>query len=101
LRIVLLLAAFMTFSPFAMADDLPVPPIPPPVPPLADTAPVPNVNAEAPVPPDSGEPSVSVRMYRAKMYDPSLGFVPGSHYQSTEDRKAIQTPGFSINVPLK
>ena len=35
----------------AMADDLPVPPIPPEHPPLAETAPVPNANAQAPVVP--------------------------------------------------
>jgi hypothetical protein len=100
MRTALLLAAFMTFSPFAMADELPVPPIPPRVPPLADAAPVPNVNAEAPVRPDSNGPSVNVRLYRAKTYDPSVGFVPGSRFESTEDRKAIQTPGLSIDVPL-
>ena len=32
---------------------------------------------------------------------PSVGFAPGSRYQTTEDRKPIQTPGFSISVPLK
>ena len=62
MRTALLLAAFMTFSPFAMADELPVPPIPPRVPPLADAAPVPNVNAEAPLGSrlSTNEPSVNV-----------------------------------------
>lgn len=85
----------------AMAENLPVPPVPPDMPRLADAAPVPNVDAQAPVTPPSDEPSVNVRLYRAKTYDPSAGFVPGSRYQSTEDRKPIQTPGFSISVPLK
>jgi hypothetical protein len=85
-----------------MADDLPLPPIPPQISALADAAPVPNPNAEAPVTLESGEPSLNVRLYRAKSYDDtSAGFVPGSRYQSSEDRKPIQTPGFSINVPLK
>jgi hypothetical protein len=101
MRTLLLLVALLAFGPFAMADDLPVPPIPPQNPPLADAAPVPNVYAEAPVTPDSEEPSLNVRLYRAKPYDPGVGFVPGSRYQSSEDRKPIQTPGFSINVPLK
>jgi hypothetical protein len=85
----------------AMAEDMPVPPTPPNDPPLADAAPIPNRNAEAPAAPTSEGPSVNVRLYRAQTYDPSVGFVPGSRYQSTEDRKPIQTPGFSINVPLK
>ncbi len=96
-----LLPLLMTFGPVALADDLPVPTIPPPVPPLADAAPVPNFDAQAPVTPDSEEPSLNVRLYRARTYDASAGFVPGSRYQTSEDRKAIQTPGFSINVPLK
>ena len=85
----------------AVAEDLPVPPIPPRIPQIADAAPVPNPDAEAPVPLSSDEPSFNVRLYRVRMYDPSAGFVPGSRYQSTEDRKPIQTPGLSISVPLK
>jgi len=97
----LLVAMFLAIGQYAVAEDLPVPPLPPDITPLADAAPVPNVNAQAPVPPASDEPSVNVRLYRIKTYDSSAGFVPGSRYQSTEDRKPIQTPGFSISVPLK
>jgi hypothetical protein len=84
-----------------VADDFPVPPIPPPYPPLAEIAPVPNADARAPVTPDTEAPTFDVRLYRARLYDPSLGFAPGSRYQTTEDRKPIQTPGLSISVPLK
>jgi hypothetical protein len=101
MKIVLALTLMMGIGSAAIADNLPVPPIPPNIPPIADAAPVPNLDAEAPITPSSGSPSVNVRLYRARMYDPSVGFVPGSHYQSTEDRKPIQTPGFSISVPLK
>ena len=97
----LLLATFMTVGPLAMAENLPVPPIPPIVPPLADAAPVPDVNAQAPVAPTSDKPSLNVRLYRSQTFDTGAGFVPGSRYQTNEDRKPIQTPGFSINVPLK
>jgi hypothetical protein len=96
-----LFAAFIVIGPLAMANDFPVPPVPPDLPPLADAAPVPDINAKAPVTPASDQPSVNVRLYRAKTYDPSVGFVPGSRYQTSEDRKPIQTPGFSISVPLK
>jgi hypothetical protein len=101
MRALLLLAAISVSGSRAMAEDLPVPPIPPEHPPLADAAPVPNVNAEAPVTPTSGKPSVNVTVYRVTLYDPSMGFVPGSRYQSSEDRKPIQTPGFSVSVPLE
>ena len=69
MRTLLLLGAVMTLGPFAMADDLPLPPIPPQISALADAAPVPNPNAEAPVTLESGEPSLNVRLYRAKSYD--------------------------------
>ena len=95
-----LLFALVTPCSFAMADDLPVPPVPPGHPPLADAAPVPNVDAEAPAAPTSAKPSVNVRVYHANIYDPGVAFVPGSRYQATEDRKPIRTPGLSISVPL-
>jgi hypothetical protein len=101
MRWLALLPAFLALGTGAMADDLPVPPIPPGHPPMAEAAPVPDVNAEAPVSPVSEKVSVDVRLYRVNLYDPSLGFAPGSRYQSTEDRKAIQTPGFTVNVPLR
>jgi hypothetical protein len=85
----------------AMAEELPVPPIPPEHPPLAETAPVPNPDAQAPITAASDEPSFDVRLYRARPYDPGMGFAPGSRYQTSEDRKPIQTPGLSISVPLK
>jgi hypothetical protein len=101
MKIVMALALLVGTASVAMADALPEPPIPPVIPPIADAAPVPNPDAAAPITPSLDEPSVNVRMYRARMYDPSVGFAPGSHYESTEDRKPIQTPGLSISVPLK
>ncbi|HEX3573694.1 MAG TPA: hypothetical protein VHU42_03750 [Rhodopila sp.] len=96
-----LLPAFLTLGSAAMAENLPIPPIPPAHPLIADAAPIPNVDAEAPASHEVEKVSVDVRLYRVKLYDPSLGFAPGSRYQSTEDRKAIQTPGFSVSVPLQ
>jgi hypothetical protein len=85
----------------AFAEQLPVPPVPPANPPMGEAAPTPDVNARPPITPASERPSVDVRMYRSNPPDPSLGFAPGSRFQTTEDRKPIQTPGFSITVPLK
>lgn len=96
-----LLLMAMTLAPPALAADFPVPPPPPTHVPLGETAPVPNVDARMPVAPVSETPSVAVRLYRARPFDHSAGFVPGSRYQSSEDRKPIQTPGISVSVPLK
>jgi hypothetical protein len=85
----------------ARAEDLPVPPIPPDNPPVAESAPVPDVDARVPLAPVSEQASVNVKLYRADPPDPSLGFLPGSRFQDSEERKPIQTPGFSVTVPLK
>jgi hypothetical protein len=85
----------------AYANELPVPPVPPDRSAFGETAPVPDLNATAPAVPESTAPTVAVRQFRAQPYGPGVGFVPGSRYQSAEDRKPIQTPGLSINVPLK
>jgi hypothetical protein len=85
----------------AWAEQLPVPPIPPEHPSLAEIAPMPNLDARAPLTAASDAPSFDLRLYRARPYDPGLAFTPGSRYQTNEDRKPIQTPGVSISVPLK
>ncbi len=96
----LLVAMVIIYGP-AVARELPVPPIPPEHAVTTDIAPVPDVNAQAPVAPASEDPSVKVKLYREKILDPSLGFTPGSRYQNSEDRKPIQTPGLSVSVPLR
>jgi len=95
------LAVFLTIISVANASDLPLPPTPPEHPPLGDIAPVPDADAHAPIAPASTKATVDVRLYRARTFNPSVGFVPGSQYQTNEDRKPIQTPGFSISVPLR
>ena len=83
------------------SKDFPVPPIPPDHPSLAETAPVPNADAQAPAAPQSTSPSVDVKLYRTRPYDPGYGFAPGSRYQDNEERKPIQTPGLVISVPIQ
>jgi hypothetical protein len=100
-RVLLSTVAIAMPCSLAIADNLPIPPIPPEHPPLADVAPVPNVDAEAPVAAPTSGPSVNVRVYRVKIYDPGAGFAPGSRYESVEDRKPVQTPGFIVSVPFK
>jgi hypothetical protein len=103
----MVLAAIITLGPLlilplgATAEELPVPPIPPEHPLLGDIAPVPNPDAGPPLTPVSNSPTVDIRQFRNRMYDPGQGFPPGSRYQTSEDRRPIQTPGLSINVPLQ
>lgn len=96
-----LFAGVIAIGSMAEAEGLPIPPVPPTNQPLDHAAPVPNIDARAPVVAQSEGPTVDVRLYRARTYDSSVGFVPGSRYQSSEDRKPIQTPGFVVSVPLK
>jgi hypothetical protein len=95
-----LLPFVVTFSAAAATNELPVPPIPPADLPPMETAPVPNIEAQAPATPESVAPSINVKLYRAQSFDPSQGFTPGSRFQTNEDRKPIQTPGLSVSVPI-
>jgi hypothetical protein len=79
----------------------PIPPIPPAHPPADVAAPTPNADAHGPVTYASTDPRLAIEFYRAKRYDMSRGFAPGSRFQTSEDRKPIQTPGISITVPIQ
>jgi len=81
-------------------STLPEPPVPPSKPPTDEAAPVPNLDAKAPSSVASEDPQIKLELYRLSRFDASQGFAPGSRYQSSEDRKPIQTPGVSIRVPL-
>jgi hypothetical protein len=85
----------------ASAADLPIPPIPPPQPRITQVAPVPDPDAEAPITSGPKQTSLNLKFYRVEMFDPSLGFAPGSQYQPTQDRKPMQTPGFTLSVPIQ
>jgi len=81
--------------------SLPLPPMPPDHLAVTEDAPVPDADARAPAPTQVQGAKVSLEMYRASRFDPSLGFAPGSRFQTAEDRKPIQTPGVSVRIPLK
>jgi hypothetical protein len=97
----LLLTGLLAAAAPAEDSGLPVPPLPPEHPPGDVAAPIPNLDAHGPVIAASKEAQVGVELYRAQHYDPSRGFTPGSRFQSSEDRKPIQTPGLSIRFPLQ
>lgn len=84
----------------AIAQPLPIPPIPPDHPPTADLAPRPNPDI---LPPVAGPDGVRVRpeVFQATRPDTSLGFAPGSRYRSSDERSQWQTPGLRMTVPLR
>jgi hypothetical protein len=79
---------------------LPLPPPLPANPPDDLAAPMPDVNSEFPAPGESST-SWALRIYRMQEYGTGEGYIPGSEYQSPEQRKPMQTPGFSVTVPLQ
>lgn len=86
--------------PVASSIGLPEPPMPPMHPPTDMLAPVPDDNLRAPLVVAGDDAQVKLRLFRMQRYDYSRGFLPGSRYESSEDRKTIQTPGLSLSVPL-
>jgi hypothetical protein len=80
--------------------DLPIPPIPPAHPPGDQSAPIPDADASRPAS-TAVLPNVTVQDFRATQFDQSLGYAPGSKFSTSEDKRAIQTPGLSWKVPLQ
>jgi hypothetical protein len=87
-------------SPAPMAE-LPIPPVPPAEISRSMAAPIPDSDFQVPPALADSAPTVGLKFYRTQTFDPAFGFTPGSRYQTSEDRKPIQTPGFSVSVPLK
>jgi len=79
---------------------LPVPPIPPAHPPVVQSAPVPNSDLAAPAS-ASLLPNVTFHDFRAAQYAKSLGYSPGSQFETDEDKRPIQTPGLTWKLPLQ
>jgi hypothetical protein len=100
MRWVLVLIGLTAATP-ALATELPTPPEPPMQVSRSIAAPVPDNDFQAPPAPADTAPSVGLKFYRVQTFDTGLGFAPGSRYQPPEDRKPIQTPVFSVSVPLK
>jgi hypothetical protein len=81
---------------------LPVPPIPPADPQTAQRAPVPDRDAQGPAAIVPEGPHVRVQDFRADRFNnQGLGYTPGSHYSTSEDRRPIQTPGLAVQLPLR
>ena len=80
---------------------LPLPPKPPAHPPVDRGAPVPDLHISAPREGPSPLPNIVVRDFRMNDYNQSLGYTPGSKFETSEDKRSIQTPGLSLRVPLQ
>ena len=82
------------------APSLPLPPVLPEHPRTDQTAPIPNPDARGPRDAASIGTEVQVTDFRASRQNQSLGYSPGSQFQTGEDRRSIQTPGLTVRVPL-
>jgi hypothetical protein len=84
------------------AAPLPVPPMPPQLTPFETLAPVARSDVDPPSDIAWG-PNLKLRTFDRQSFEQNVngGYLPSSHYENKEDRKAIQTPGLSITIPLK
>jgi hypothetical protein len=81
---------------------LPLPPPLPTDPPTDLAAPIPNDDVRAPgTAAENPSTDWALRVYRMQDLGTGGGYVPGSAYQSPEQRKPMQTPGFIVMVPLQ
>lgn len=83
--------------------SLPLPPPLPTDPPTDQAAPVPEYDPRFPAgfARDPNSTEWALRMYRMEELDTGEGYIPGSAYQSPEQRRPMQTPGFMVTVPLQ
>ncbi len=80
---------------------LPLPPPLPEDPPIDQAAPVPDADLSTPGQVAQDQAAFALRTYPMQDFGTSDGFIPGSAYQSPEQRKLMQTPGFMVTVPLQ
>jgi hypothetical protein len=99
-RLLLLLVGLATAA-AGHAPQLPVPPIPPANHPPSGLAPLPDPDIVAPRDGGSTGPQFSVRDFRARNYGAAQGYTPGSQFQTSEDKRSIQTPGVNVRLPLQ
>ena len=80
----------------------PIPPIPHASTQLATPAPMPDRDARPPPDPNSS-PHIEVTPtdFRPPKVDTDAGFPYGSRFRSPQDIQPIQTPGFTVAIPLR
>jgi hypothetical protein len=81
---------------------LPLPPIPPAHPPTDQSAPIPDREAQAPPEDGAQGPRVGVRDFRSYRFtNQGFGYAPGSQFETSEEKRPVQTPGLTVQVPLR
>ena len=83
------------------APTLPLPPVPPEHPPTEQTAPIPNHGCPWAARHRFSRNAVQITDFRVPRRDASKGYTPGSHFQSSSERRDIDTPGLTVRVPLQ
>ena len=85
-----------------LSRKAPIPPNPLPSALLASPAPVPDRDAQPPPDPNSApHTKVSVADFRPPKTDASAALPYGARYQSPDDQRPIETPGFTVTIPLR
>lgn len=88
-------------SVWRLASGLPLPPPLPFDPPDDRAAPVPDADLQNPDGHSPVSTEFALRIYPMRQFSTSDAYPPGSAYQSPEERKPLQTPGFMVTVPLR
>jgi hypothetical protein len=100
-RALALLLGTLLLAGAAPARRLPLPPPLPVDPPTDEPAPVPDADLRTPNALDPDQSAFALRVYRMQEHSTGEGFIPGSEYQSPEQRRPLQTPGFMVTLPLQ
>ena len=80
----------------------PIPPIPHASTRLATPAPMPDRDARPPPDPNATpHPKVTPTDFRPPTADTDAGFPYGSRFRSPQDMQPVQTPGFTVTIPLR
>lgn len=102
MRFAFVALALITVAAAPARRPLPLPPVPPATPPTDQVAPTPDRNVLAPLVPAETGVRVLPQDFRAHRFNnQGLGYVPGSQFETSEDKRPIQTPGISVQVPLQ
>jgi len=62
---------------------------------------LPDRDAQGPFGLESAGTRVLVEDFRVRRFKQGLGYTPGSQFESSEEKRSIQTPGLSVRVPLQ
>ena len=62
---------------------------------------MPDSSLEAPSAGSGQRVQVNVSDFRIERFYQGMGYGPGSHYETSEEKRPIQTPGETLKVPLQ